>query len=329
MEVEMMSIRLLGAAITSAALVASTSAAVAQAWPTRPITLISPFTAGNATDIVGRAVADQLSKLLGQTIIIENKPGGGGSLGAAAVAKAAPDGYTILLNSSSLSSQVVLHKSLPYDPVRDFAPVALFGVQPNVLVVGPSKGFKTLADLVAAAKANPGSMNFASAGVGAASHMAAERFRLAAGIQAQHVPFRGPVEALTEVMAGRIDYYCLPIAPAVPVIENGKVVALAVTTPERAPLLPNVPSVVEAGYPRATYLFWGGFAAPAQTPRAIINRLHEETRKALNLPEVKERLAKLGVQPMPLSVDEFDKFVRDDLAETVKLAKEIGLAPTN
>ena len=325
----MMSNRLLGAAVAGATLVVSPSAAVAQDWPARPITMISPFTAGNAADIVARAVLDQVSRQIGQPIIIENKPGSGGTLGAATVAKAAPDGYTILLHTSSLSSQVVLHKTLPYDPVRDLAPVAMFGVQPNVLVVGPSKGFKTVADLVAAAKAKPGAMNFASAGVGAASHMAAERFRLSAGIQAQHIPFRGPVEALTEVMAGRIDYYFLPISPAVPVIESGKVVALAVSTPTRAPLLPNVPTVVEAGYPGATYLFWGGLSAPAKTPRAVIDRLHEETRKALALPEVQDRLSKLGVQPMPMSVEEFDKFVRDDLADTVKLAKEIGIVPTN
>jgi len=325
----MMPIRLLCAAVAGAALVAGTSAAVAQAWPSRPITMISPFTAGNAADIVARAVVDQVSKQIGQTFIIENKPGGGGSLGAAAVAKAAPDGYTILLHTSSLSSQVVLHKSLPFDTLRDFQPVVMFGVQPSVLVVGPSKGFKTVADLVAAAKAKPGSMNFASAGIGAASHMAAERFRLSTGIQVQHIPFRGPVEALTEVMTGRIDYYSLPIVPALPVIENGKVVALAVSTPTRAPLLPNVPTVVEAGYPGATYLFWGGLSVPAKTPRAIVDKLHAETQTALNMPAVQERLAKLGVQPMPMSVDEFDKFFRDDVAETVKLAKEIGLGPTN
>jgi tripartite-type tricarboxylate transporter receptor subunit TctC len=324
----MMSIRLLCAAVAGATLFASPPAAVAQRWPTRPITLISPFAAGNAADIVGRAVIDQVSQQIGQTFIFENKPGAGGTLGAATVAKAAPDGYTILLHTSSLSSQVVLHKSLPFDPARDFAPVVMFGVQPNVLVVAPSKGFKTVADLVAAAKAKPGSMNFASAGVGAASHMAAERFRLSTGIQAQHIPFRGPVDALTEVMAGRIDFYFLPIAPAVPVIESGKVVALAVSTPTRAPLLPNVPTIVEAGYPGATYLFWGGLSVPAKTPRDIIDRLHDETQKALNMPVVQERLAKLGVEPMPISVDEFEKFARDDVADTVKLAKEIGIVPT-
>lgn len=206
------------AAVVGAALSAGTPPALAQSWPTRTITMISPFTAGNANDVVARVVVDEMSKQLRQSIVIENKPGGGGTIGAAMVAKAAPDGYTILLHSSSLSSQVVLHKSLPFDPLRDFAPAVMFGVQPSVLVTAPSKGFKTIADLVSAAKANPGNLNFASAGVGSASHMAAERFVTSTGIKAQHIPFRGPVEAFTELMAGRIDFYFLPISPALPVI---------------------------------------------------------------------------------------------------------------
>jgi tripartite-type tricarboxylate transporter receptor subunit TctC len=262
-------------------------------------------------------------------MIIENRPGGGGTIGAAAVAKADPDGYTLLLHSSSLSSQVVLHKSLPYDSVRDFAPVILFGIQPSVLVAAPSKGFKTVADLVAAAKARPGALNYASAGIGSASHMAAERLRLATAIDVQHIPFRGPVEAFTEVMAGRIDFYFLPITPALPMIAQGKVVALAVSTPKRAPALPNVPTTAEAGYPDAAYLFWGGLSAPAKTPREIIDRLHDETQKALALPAIQERLAKLGVQPQPMSVDEFEKFFRDDVAATIKLGKEAHIVPTD
>jgi tripartite-type tricarboxylate transporter receptor subunit TctC len=321
----------LAAALAASALMSVGAAvpALAQAWPTRSIQLISPFTAGNANDIVARVVLDQVSKQIGQTVVIENRPGGGGTVGAAMVAKAEPDGYTILLHSSSLSSQVVLHKSLPFDALRDFAPIILFGVQPSVLVAAPAKGFKTVADLVAAAKAKPGVLNYASAGIGSASHMAAERFRLAAGIQAQHIPFRGPVEAFTELMAGRIDFYFLPITPALPVIGQGKVVALAVSTPKRATALPNVPTTAEAGYPDAAYLFWGGLSAPAKTPRAVVDRLHAETEKALNIPAVQERLAKLGVQPMPMSVDEFDKFFRDDVAATVKLARDIGMVPTH
>jgi tripartite-type tricarboxylate transporter receptor subunit TctC len=312
-----------------AVLAAGTAAAGAQSWPTRAMQVVSPFTAGNANDTVARIVLDQVSRQIGQSFVIESRPGGGGTIGAAMVAKADPDGYTILLHSSSLSSQVVLHKSLPYDPIRDFAPVILFGIQPSVLVVAPSKGYKTLADLIAAAKAKPGALNFASAGIGAASHMAAERLRLAAGIDVQHIPFRGPVEAFTEVMSGRIDYYFLPIAPALPHITDGKLNALAVSTAKRAPALPNVPTVVEAGYPNAEYLFWGGMSVPAKTPRSIIDKLHVETQKALDLPEVQEKLAKLGVQPQPMTVEQCEKFFRDDVVATIKLAKDAHIAPTN
>lgn len=321
----MSSLRTLRGAIAGLVLCAMSSASAGQAWPTRPIQTISPFSAGAASDIVARVVLEVVSRQIGQSFVIENRPGAGGSVGAAAVAKAAPDGYTILLNSSSLSSQVVLHKSLPYEPVRDFAPVILLGIQPSVLVAAPSKGWKSIADLVAAARAKGGDLTYASAGLGSASHLAAERLRLAANIEVRHIPFRGPSEAFTDVISGRLDFYFLPIAPALPNIKTNKIVALAVSTPTRAALLPDVQTVVEAGYPTAQYLFWGGLAFPAGTPRAIIDKLHDETRKVLSLPAVQERLATLGVQPMPMSVDEFTKFVRDDVASTVKLAKDINL----
>jgi tripartite-type tricarboxylate transporter receptor subunit TctC len=199
----------------------------------------------------------------------------------------------------------------------------------SMTVAAPSKGWKTVTDLVAAAKAKPGVLNFASAGLGSASHWAAERLRLATGINVQHIPFRGPVEAFTEVMTGRVDFYYLPIAPALPNIRDGKVVALAVSTPKRAPSLPDVPTVVEVGYPDAQYLFWGGLAVPAKTPRAIVDRLYEETQKALAVPAVQEKVAKFGVEPMPLTVEQFAKFYRDDVAATAKLAKDINLTPTN
>jgi tripartite-type tricarboxylate transporter receptor subunit TctC len=314
-------------AVAGAVLIIAPSTAGAQAWPARTMQAISPYTAGNANDTVARVVLDQVSRQLGQAFIVENRPGAGGSVGAAYVAKADPDGYTFLLHSSSLSSQVLLHKSLPYDPIRDFMPIVLFGIQPSVLVVAPSKGFKTVADLVAAAKAKPGSLNFASAGIGSASHMAAERLRLAAGLNVQHIPFRG-AEGLTELMAGRIDFYFVPIAPAISLIEQGKVVALAVSTPQRAPALPNVPTTAEAGYPDAAYLFWGGLSAPAKTPRAIVDKLHDETEKALDMPAVRDGLAKLGVQREPMSVDEFGKFARDDLAATIKLGADAHIMPT-
>jgi tripartite-type tricarboxylate transporter receptor subunit TctC len=316
-------------AVIGSALFVLNSAAVAQDWPTRSMLVISAVSAGNAGDTVARIVLEQVSKQIGQSFVIENRPGAGGTIGSASVAKAEPDGYTMLVLSSSQGSYLVLHKTLPYDPLRDLLPVVLFGVQPSVLVAAPSKGWKSVTDLVAAAKARPGTLNFASAGLGSASHWAAERLRLATGIDVQHIPFRGPVEAFTEVMTGRVDFYYLPIAPALPNIRNGKIVALAVSTPKRAPTLPDVPMVVEAGYPDARYLFWGGLAVPTKTPRHIVNRLHEETQKALNVPAVQEKLATFGVEPMPMSVEQFGKFYRDDVAATVKLAKDINLVPTN
>jgi tripartite-type tricarboxylate transporter receptor subunit TctC len=325
----MTSLRTWCGAVMGAALLVLSSAAAAQDWPTRSMLLVSAVSAGNAGDIIARIVLEQVSKQVGQSFVIENRPGAGGTIGSASVAKAEPDGYTMLLLSSSQGSYLVLHKTLPYDPLRDFSPAVLFGVQPSVLVAAPSKGWTSVTDLVAAAKARPGTLNFASAGVGSASHWAAERLRLATGINVQHIPFRGPVEAFTEVMTGRVDFYYLPIAPALPNIRDGKVVALAVSTPKRAATLPNVPTVLEAGYPDAQYLFWGGLALPAKTPRDIVNRLHEETQKALKVPAIQERLATFGVEPMPLSVDQFEKFYRDDVAATVKLAKDINLVPTN
>ena len=318
-------------AVVAGALLASPAVAqtTAPAWPTHTITAISPIGAGNAVDIIGRVAFDPMSKQLGVPIVIENRPGGGGVVGFNDVAKAPPDGYTILLGSSTFASGVVLHKHLPYDPLRDFAAVIPFGASPSVLVTAPSKGFKSVADLVAAAKARPGSLNFASAGIGAASHIAAERFRVSTGIDAQHVPFRSPAEALAEVVAGRIDYYFLPLAAGISLVQSGKLVALAVSTSKRAPLMPDVPTVAEAGYPGAAYLFWGGVFVPAKTPAAIVARLHDEGRKALDLPAVHDALTKLGYEPMQMTPTEFQNFFANDLNETVNLAKQVGIVPTD
>jgi tripartite-type tricarboxylate transporter receptor subunit TctC len=322
--------RTLLCALSTALVAAGTGAASAQPnWPTRSVQVISPFTAGNASDLIGRITLEQVSKQVGQPFVIENRPGGGGTIGVGAVAKAEPDGYTVLLHSSSFSSALVHHKSLPYDTLKDFAPVSPIGIQPVVLIIAPSKGFKTVAELVAAAKANPGAMNYASAGIGSTSHMAAERFRYAAGFKAQHIPFRGPAEAFQEVLSGRIDFYFLPLAPALSLVKEGKVVALAVGAAKRSPDLPDVPTMAEAGLPEAAYHFWGGLFMPAKTPPDIIKRLNGETEKALAKPSVRERLAKMATQPMPMSPEQFAKYFHDDVASTVKLAKEAGMVPSN
>jgi tripartite-type tricarboxylate transporter receptor subunit TctC len=301
--------------------------ASAQSWPTHSIAAIIPFAPGNANDVAGRIVFDQLSRQLSQPIVVENRSGAGGTTGVAYAAKAAPDGYTILMHSSTFSSAYSLYKALPYDTFNDFAAVVPFGVQPLVLVTAPSKPWKTLGELVAAAKANPGKLNFASAGIGAASHLAAERLRLSAGFTAQHVPFRGPVEGLTEVMTGRIDFYFLPVAPALPLISEGKLTALAVSTAKRAASLPDVPTLSEGGLPDAAYVFWNGLFVPAKTPRGIVERLHRETRGALETPAVRDRLAKVGEDPLPMTPEEFQRFVHEDVVSTSALMKRLGVEP--
>jgi tripartite-type tricarboxylate transporter receptor subunit TctC len=315
------------AASAAALAIMGLSAAAAEQWPERPILVVSPFSPGNANDIIARVVLDQAGQYMGQPFIVENRPGGGGVVGAASVARSKPDGYTLLLAASAMSASVILHKSLPYDTLHDFTGIGMLGVQPSVLVSAPPKGFKTVADLVAAAKANPGTLNFASAGVGSASHIAGERFVLNAQIDAQHIPYNGPVQAFADLMTGRIDFYVVPITPAIPMIEQGRVTALAVSSPKRSPLLPNVPTFAEAGYPDAAYLFWGGLVAPAKTPRDVVDKIHDVVQKALDAPDVQEKLAHLGVSPDPMTPEQFDKFFADDVATTIAIGKAAHIEP--
>ncbi|MGB6505744.1 MAG: tripartite tricarboxylate transporter substrate binding protein [Xanthobacteraceae bacterium] len=316
----MLSRRAFAGVVLGTAAVTIRPASSAEAYPSRPIRLISPFPAGSASDTTARVVVDQLSQILGQSIIVEPQAGAGGVIGFAMVAKAAPDGYTLVTSSSSMANGVVLHSKLPYNVRNDFVPVALFGVQPNVLVASKQSGFNTVADLVAAAKAKPGTLTFASAGIGSTSHMAGEKFRLATKIDVRHIPFRE--NGLTEVMAGRIDYYFIPLAAAAAVLASGKLTAIAVSTPKRAALLPNVPTVAEAGYPAAESNFWVGLSAPAKTPADIVDKLHDATEKALQVPAVKDHLAKIGVEPELMSVAQFTKFFNDDYNATIQLAKD-------
>jgi len=319
--------RVFASAIFGTAFIVTKSAFGADAYPSRPIRVISPFPPGSASDTVSRVVLDQVSQILGQPMVIETKPGAGGIVGFSDVAKADPDGYTIVVSSTSMGTGLVLHRSLPYDPAKDLASVAMMGVQPNVLVASTQSGFKTVADLVAAAKAKPGALTFASAGVGSSSHMAGEKLRLAAKIDVRHVPFRD--QGLTEVMAGRIDYYFIPLAAAASALGSDKLSVLAVSSLKRAALLPDVPSIAEAGYPAAEFSFWVGLSVPAKTPRPVIDTLHDAVEKALKVPELQERLAKLGVTPEQMSVDQFAKFVTDDMAATVQLAKDAHVEPVD
>jgi len=323
----------LGAAIMAAFLAVFltinpvTTVFAADNYPSRPIRVISPFPPGSASDTTSRVVLDKVSQILGQPMVIETKPGAGGLVGFTDAAKADPDGYAVVISSTSMGTEKVLHNHLPFDPAKSFESVAMFGVQPNVLVAAKQDGFKTVADLVAAAKAKPGALTFASAGIGSSSHMAGERLRLAAGIDVRHVPFRD--QGLTEVMAGRIDYYFIPLAAAAAAIHSDKLSVLAVSSPKRVPLLPDVPSIAEAGYPKAEFSFWVGLSVPAKTPRAIVDKLHAATEKALGDPDVAAKLAKLGVEPRLMSVAEFSKYVDNDLKATVELAKEANIQPVD
>jgi tripartite-type tricarboxylate transporter receptor subunit TctC len=312
--------------IVALALLATPVTASAQAWPTaQPIKVVITFSAGSASDVIARAVFDQVSSQIGQTIVVDNRVGAGGTLGANAVAKAAPDGYTLLVHTSSHTVTAATFAQLPYDTVKDFKAVIPLANLPNVLIVAKAKGYKSAGDMVAAAKAKAGGFNYGSAGAGTASHFNAERFKLAAKFEAQHVPFKGAPEVLREIIADRIDFYFVPLLPAKGLIESGELAALAVSSSQRATALPNVPTTVEAGFPNSEFNFWVGVLAPSQTPAPILERLHNEIKTALANPGVKERLAKLGADPMPLTAREFDALIVKEIAGNVELVKAAGI----
>ncbi len=319
------------AALASLTCLAALSPLVASAqgaYPNKPIRVIVPFAAGSTTDIIARAITDKMSQSMGQTLVIDNRGGASGTIGQQAVATAAPDGYTIMIHSSSHTVSPSTFTKLPFDTVADFVGVTPISSTPNVLVMSPSKNIKTLQELLTAARAKPGSMNFASAGQGSATHLNAEKFKLAAKIEATNIPFKGSGEAVTEVMSGRVDYYFSPIAPVIGQIKNGQLVALAVGSPKRASALPQVPTTAEAGVPGSEFNFWIGMMAPGKTPRDIVNRLHDEVVKALNTPEVKERFAALGADAWTLSPEQFDAYIKDEIKSNAVLVKAAGLQPT-
>ncbi|RDI27438.1 tripartite-type tricarboxylate transporter receptor subunit TctC [Pseudacidovorax intermedius] len=306
--------------------VASAPALAEAAYPSKPIRVIVPFAAGSTTDIIARAITDKMSQSMGQQLVIDNRGGASGTIGQAAVASAAPDGYTVMIHSSSHTVSPSTFAKLPFDTVRDFAGVTPISSLSNALVVSPQKGYRTLGDLLAAARAQPGKLNFASAGQGSATHLNAEKFKLAARIAATNIPFKGSAEAVTEVLAGRVDYYFSPIAPVIGQIREGQLLALAVGSPKRASALPDVPTTAEAGVPGSEFNFWIGMMAPAKTPRPVIERLHAEVLKALATPEVKERFAKLGADTWTLKPEQFDAYIKDEIAGNASVVKAAGLA---
>jgi tripartite-type tricarboxylate transporter receptor subunit TctC len=305
----------------------ATTAADAQDWPAQPLKVIVPFAPGSAVDAVPRLVFEHLSKQLGQPIVVENRGGAGGTIGTQQVARSQPNGYTLLVTTSAHTIAPAVQANLSYNPASDLIPVIPLGVTPSILVAPASKGFSKVLDLVVAAKAEPGKLNYASAGIGSATHFSAVRFLASTSSVAVHVPFKGGSEIVADLLAGRIDFFFGPVGIVKPHVESGKLTALAVNTSTRSPLLPEVPTLAEAGVSDAEYPFWIAMFAPAGVPQGIIDRLRHEISIALRSTLVVERLTALGIQPMPLDPADFESRLRHEFALNMILAKSAGVKP--
>jgi tripartite-type tricarboxylate transporter receptor subunit TctC len=302
-------------------------AAGAQTYPSRPIKIIVPFTPGSATDVMGRIVSERLNAAWGQPVVVENRPGAGGTIGIRETARAEPDGYTLVLVSSGHAVNHVLYKDLGYDSLKDLSAVAMLGSLPSVLIVPPSLGVNSVKELVAMLKAKPGQLNYATAGVGSGAHVNVEKFNVAAGVKALHVPLKGTPPILTETMAGRIQYAFVPAVSSMGLVREGKVKPLAVSTSQRIAALPEVPTLGEAGFPEGESTFWLALLAPVKTPSAIVGQINAEVRRSLQSADIKERLAKLGTEPMSMTPAESDAFIRREHDELGKVMLDAGLTP--
>jgi tripartite-type tricarboxylate transporter receptor subunit TctC len=305
----------------------ASSAVHAENWPSRLIKATIPFGAGSAADVVPRLVFERLAAELGQPIVIENRAGAGGALGSALVAKAEPDGYSILAQSSALAIAPAIFPSTTFDATRDLASVLMIGSSANVMIVPNARPWKTIQDFIADAKAKPGSISFGSVGIGSAVHISTEKFRFAAGIEATHVPYRAGPEVIADIIGGRIDLYFCPLATALPLIRDGQVRALVVSTAKRVADLPDVPTPVEIGLKDADSAIWFGVFAPVKTPRDIVERLHAAGAKVLADPAMQASMTKLGIEPMPMKPAEMDELVRRETAANLELIKAAGIKP--
>ena len=309
------------------ALAAFAVQAGAQSYPSKPVRVIISFTPGSSTDIVGRIVMNKVSEIWGQPVVPENRSGAGGSIGSAVVAQSAPDGYTLLINSNAHSVNPAIYAKLPYETVKDFTDIVPLAGQPNVLVVNTAAPYKTLADLVSAAKAKPGAINWGHAGSGSGTHLNTEKFVAAANIDVTQVPFKGTPEVIQAMFSGSVDCYWVPISAGLPHIKSGKLRALAVSTPKRNPTLPDVPTTGEAGVAGADAPLWFGVWGPAGVPADLVNKINADVRKALADPTVKERLANTGNEPMDMSAQEFAKFVRSEIEDYQRVVRGAGIKP--
>ena len=314
----------LGALLLTAAN-ASAQSTADKNWPDRPVHIVVPLTAGSATDVMARMVAKQLGEQFGQPFIVENKPGAGGTIGTGAVARAKPDGYTLLVQSASYTVTPTTYPNTPYDTQRDLMGVTPLGLLPQALVVAPTRGINSVQALVATAKAKPGTLNYGSAGVGTANQLNAERFRSGAGIDAVHVPFKGTPEALTEVMAGRVDYYFCPVNVCVPMIREKRLLALGMGSSKRSAALPDLPTTLELGVANSDYNFWVGLFMPSGTPREILDKLNAETARAIESPELRQAMAQLGAEPNLIEPDAYNRQLKQEIVDNAALVNAAGI----
>jgi tripartite-type tricarboxylate transporter receptor subunit TctC len=311
----------------AAAILAAGAAQAFAAYPDKPVHVVITFPPGSGADITGRVATQKLSEIWGQPIVVENRGGAGGSIANAVVAKAAPDGYTLLVDASAHVTTPWMYKTLPYNVLKDFVEIAPIAGQPDVLVVNPQSRFKSLKDLIEEAKANPGKINFASAGVGSGTHLNLEKFKLAAGINVTHIPYKGSPEVVTDLIGGRIDAYWIPISVGTSFIKDGKLKALAVSSTQRASQLPEVPTVAEAGVPGFEFTLWFGLWGPAHMSPKLVSKINKDMETALSSPDVKDHMAKLGNQIMYMTPSQFGRFVRSEMKDYGKMLKTAGVKP--
>jgi tripartite-type tricarboxylate transporter receptor subunit TctC len=312
------------AAAAALIVVSTATAGLAQSYPSKPVRVVVPYPPGGSTDIVARVIGEQLSQSMGQRFVVDNRPGAGGNIGMQLAAGAEPDGYTVVVGTTAHAINMTLFKDLPYDTVKDFEPIALLTEIPLILVVNPAVEAQSVADLIALAKERPGTLNVASSGNGQSTHLAAEMFNAMAGIKLTHVPYKGSAPAITDVMAGHVQLMFDTVMSALPHVQAGKLRALAVSSAERAPVAPDVPTIAEAALPGYEAIAWNGLFAPAGTPRAIIDQLNAEVVRALQSEKVKEQLASLGATARPTTPSDFSTYVRDEVAKWAKVVKESG-----
>ena len=309
------------------ATVATTCSAAAQpepVFPSRPLRIIVPFSAGSQTDLLARMVGQKMSEQWGQQVVVDNRPGAGGTIAAAMVAAATPDGHTLMVHSAGHAINATLYSKLPFDTLRDFAGVSQIASVPNVLVVPPSLGVKSVKELIALAKQKPGQLNFGSAGTGSGAHINAEQFRLAAGIAVNHVPYKGSPEAMTDTIAGRIQYFFAPLVPVMPFVKDGRLLALAVSTAQRSPVLADVPTIAEAALPGFEFDSWFGMLAPRATPRRTVDQISREVARILASPEIRQRMQNQGAVARASTPESFDAFIRSEVEKLGKVVVAAG-----